>query len=96
MKLGLDFHGLIDTYPNLFREIIDGLILLGNEVHIISGAKRAEILDFLDRNSIKYTRIYSITDDLLENKIPFVTYKGKISFDNSTWNKAKAEYCKKK
>jgi hypothetical protein len=95
MKIGLDLHGILDVSPELWKEITDGLILLGHEVHIITGAKRIEALDFLDKNEIKYTYIYSITDDLLDRKIPNVIYKGKTSFDNSTWNQAKANYCKK-
>lgn len=95
MKIGLDLHGVLDATPEFFKELCEGLILLGHEIHVITGAPRLEAIDFLDKNQIKYTKLFSITDTFLQKKIPHLIVKNKYTFDNTLWNRAKADYCKK-
>jgi hypothetical protein len=101
MKLGLDFHGVIDNNPKLFVKLSISLIINpNNEIHIITGnpfSKEFEqhLLSYND--GIKWwTHLYSITDDLSQQKENYIIDEngGKL-FDNLTWCKAKSIYCAK-
>lgn len=36
-KIGIDYHGVITHRPQLWKFIIDGILMQGGEVHIITG-----------------------------------------------------------
>ncbi len=100
MKLGLDFHGVIDTHAHAFSDITYALIQCGNEVHIITGATEKECLPLLEARKIKFTHFFSITDhligDLSEDEVreKFIFDKfDRPLFDEKEWNEAKAIYC---
>ena len=94
MKIGIDFHGVIDKYPDLFRMITNGFNINNVEVHIITGSRKKDVEQFLQHHDIYYTHFYSITDEFLKNKLPYeIDKKGHPSFQESLWNSAKAMYC---
>ena len=97
MKIGLDFHGVIDKSPRLFRLLGRAFDLIeSNEIHIITGCRERDIKMWLENNDIYYDYIYSITDDLLRRKKPYKKdKKNNPYFDEKLWNTAKAKYCKK-
>lgn len=43
MKIGLDFHGVIDADPEFFAVETELLIKAGHEVHIITGHEYTKI-----------------------------------------------------
>jgi hypothetical protein len=101
-KLGLDVHGVIDSIPNFFSFLSESFIKNGGEVHIITGGSWSENLQKqLNSYGIKWTHHFSVYDYMLENNYK---YSGNITFNDGTvqkrfndsdWNKVKAEYCSK-
>ena len=98
MKLGLDFHGVIDKYPFLAIELSNYITLkkLG-EVHIITGVpyseeKEAELLN-LNMGRKWWTNYFSIEDSLIEKEADFEIINGSKYFKSELWNSEKAIYC---
>ena len=95
MKVGLDYHGVIDQHFEFFSTISDLLVHAGHEVHIITGLS---LLDFVDTPAFRmhYNEIYSITDYLLNSGLKYrMDEHGRPIFAKKYWDKAKADYCKK-
>lgn len=93
MKIGLDYHGLLDQSFIFWSVVTNALVDAGHEVHIITGSRKKDVEKELESYKIKYTHFFSITDSLLEKNVPHIEYNGNWSFDNKEWNKAKAQYC---
>jgi hypothetical protein len=96
MKLGLDFHGVVDKYPQALSDLTRALVWGGNEVHIITGQKDGAVLrKRLAELNIHYTHIFSITSFHEENGTA-VEYdeRGEPWMDMNTWNRTKGSYCK--
>jgi len=98
-KVGLDCHGIIDSFPDFFSILGELFVRNSHEVHIITGSTVNEkLIKYLTKHKmykgINYTHIFSITDYLIE-KGEKVTWEDEDNpwFDQNTWNKAKAEYC---
>ena len=87
MKVGLDFHGVIDIHPEKFSRLSKVLVEAGCEVHIMTGNRLDE--DFkgiLGQLGICYTHLYSLTDHLIEK------YGREMVFPTEEWNKLKHTY----
>ena len=95
MKIGLDYHGLIDQAYPLWSVITCSLLDRGHEVHIITGGRFKDLKEELEKFKIVYSHFFSITEYLEKKGTPYLVHKKKFTFDNDTWNKAKASYCKK-
>ena len=99
MRLGLDFHGVIDANPKLFVDLAIILLIDKLEVHIITGNPYSpefekQLLSYNDGTKW-WTHIYSITDDLSSNKENYdIDTKGGKMFNDEIWCKAKSIYCK--
>lgn len=99
-KLGLDYHGVINTRADFFKPIAKALTEAGHEVHIITGAKETpelrEAIDSKHGMYKKYTHFFSIVD-FHEAQGTDVWYddKGTPWMDEDTWDKTKGEYCKR-
>jgi len=94
LKLGFDFHGVINADPEAYKVLFDELLALGVEIHIVTGAKFGDLKDYLEKYKIRYTRFYSITDQLLELQVPYLTdSNGRPGFSEEVWNISKAIYC---
>jgi len=97
MKIGLDFHGVIDNAPEFF-DIITNLLIANSfhEIHIITGLTKKDVEPLLEKYSIAYTHLYSITDDLLNEGLEhIIDNNGRPCFSGVEWSSAKAVYCKK-
>jgi len=97
MKIGLDYHGVIDVEPEFFSYITGQLITKGNEIHIITGHEETEeFKDNLKKLGIQWTHFFSITSHhkLPEIDTEVVYRNGTPWMNNEIWNNSKAEYCK--
>ena len=94
-KVGIDIHGVIDTYPDRFQHLSKALVASGAEVHIITGSKRDAQIDTLLKNAgIRYTHYFSIVEHLEESGD--ITWDGDQPFaPDEKWNHAKKQYCQK-
>ena len=95
-KVGIDFHGVIDSSPEFFAALTGCLVKAGHEVHIITGPRvTAQLTDQLKELRISFTHIFSITDKHVEAGTPMTwDDKGNPHLDAYLWDKTKAEYCK--
>jgi len=96
IKIGLDYHGVIDAKPELFSILSQIIVAAGHEVHIITGTKNTiEFRNTLKELGIFYTYIFSISDyhhDVLHT--PMKGYdEGDPWIDATLWNESKANYC---
>ena len=61
MKIGVDIHGVIDKFPELFS-FLTRRWTEKHEVHIITGQERSIVEPKLEKFGIAYNYIYSIVD----------------------------------
>lgn len=93
-KIGVDFHGVVNTKPDFFREFCRAALKIGLEVYIISGGPRETILAYLNQYQIPYTKLWCIFDYYEQRHQVEFYDDGSFRIDDELWNKAKAEYCK--
>jgi len=97
MKLGLDFHGVIDAEPKLFSVMTQKLMKMGHEVHIITGMELTDrFYAKLKAFHISYTTVFSISSyhKGIGTKV-WYDEKDTPWLDQETWVVSKAWYCKK-
>jgi hypothetical protein len=96
LNVGLDFHGVIDSNPELFSKLSKSIVNSKGQIHVITGQRdtvgfRAE----LRKLKISWTQIHSITDFNAARGVKII-YKGPDNpwMDQRAWNSAKARICK--
>lgn len=95
LKIGLDIHGVIDSFPKKFKHLASALLKDGCEVHIITGLKRDNSIEkLLKEAGIQFTHYFSIVTHLENQGIPIDWREGLPYADEDRWNTAKSEYCK--
>lgn len=93
LKIGLDFHGVINERPEYFAQFCFAALAKGYEIHIITGGPQDVVAAILDTCNIPYTKIFAIRDyyDALGEVEHFAN--GEFKIDDKLWDSAKAEYC---
>lgn len=94
-KIGIDFHGVINTNPEFFRKFCQTALKQGIEVYIISGGPRETILAYLNQYQIPYSNLWCIYDYYEQRHQVEFYDDGSFHVEDELWNKAKAEYCKR-
>ena len=93
IKIGIDFHGVINSNPSFFKIFIDMAISRHIEIHIISGGPKDIIEKYLKEYDINYTKLWCIYDYYEHsNQVDFFA-DGSFHIEDKLWNKAKAKYC---
>jgi hypothetical protein len=98
VKIGLDFHGVIDAMPEFFAFFTSAIIKAGGEIHILTGGLTNDDKKILDQYKIKYTHFFSITDYHNEKGTPTSGIHPKYGFpmiSDEEWDKTKADYCRR-
>lgn len=95
LKIGIDYHGVIDKNPDYFSTFCQIAIARGHQIHIITGGPQAQVKQNLAEHHILYNHIFAIVDyyQSLNQGEYFVS--GEYHIPDELWNKAKAEYCLK-
>jgi hypothetical protein len=94
LKVGIDIHGVIDAFPERFRQFSCALPKDGVEVYVITRIKRDKNVDqLLAQAGILYTHYFSIVDHLEGLNEPIDWFDGLSFDDDAKWNIAKREYC---
>ena len=70
IKIGLDFHGVIDAMPEFFSFFSNAIIKAGGEIHILTGGLTNDDKNILQKYNIKYTKFFSINDYHKEKGTP--------------------------
>ena len=93
IKIGIDFHGVINSNPSFFKMFIDEAISRQIEIHIISGGPKDTIEKYLRKYNIKYTKLWCIYDYYQHNNQVEFFADGSFHIDDKLWNEAKSKYC---
>ena len=95
MKIGFDFHGVLDLEDSKFRDMAKLAVGQGHEVHILTGSNHAWFLieskDLLVKG-IHYTHFFSVCDYLMEKGLSNNGDLNNPRFNSDIWNDAKGEY----
>lgn len=96
LKFGLDFHGVIDSYPEFFKELSRMLVDNGHEIHIMTGSRKELAMKELRGTGVIWTHFFSITDhhESIGTEVTNDS-NGNPHMPADVWNPVKAEYCKK-
>ena len=95
LKIGLDFHGVINTNPSYFKDFTEYAVAQGHQIYIVTGGPASAISSFLKAWGIKYTEMYTILDHYSAlGKVTFFP-DGHFKMDENLWDAAKAKYCRK-
>lgn len=94
LKIGLDFHGVINVQPQFFAEFTAEALRRGHEIHVITGGPESFVKGELKRLNIQYSKIFAIIDAYKNCPTVTTEQNGEFHIDDKVWNKAKAEYCR--
>lgn len=93
IKIGLDYHGVINMHPEYFSAFAQEALARGAEIHIITGGSEQEIASNLKNWNIPYSKIFSIPDYYKAKGKVIYFSDGAYKIPDDLWDKAKAEYC---
>lgn len=93
-KIGIDFHGVITSAPSFFKNFTRLAQAKGWKIYVISGGPYQKVKDYLDKQGIKYDKIFALVDYFSEQGKVIYGGDGHFEVDKELWNKAKAEYCR--
>lgn len=95
LKIGLDFHGVINTNPSYFKDFTEYAEARGHRIYIITGGPAAKISSFLNAWGIRYTELFTILDYYAaRGEVKFFS-DGNFKMDDGLWNSAKAKFCRR-
>ncbi|MCR8922342.1 hypothetical protein NO559_06135 [Dasania sp. GY-MA-18] len=95
LKVGIDIHGVIDTFPERFKYLSTALYKDGAEVHIVTGIKRDACVDKLLADAgIMFTHYFSIVEHLEATEENIKWVNGRPYAAEDKWDNAKRDYCK--
>lgn len=96
-RLGLDIHGVIDASPKFYSILTKLFMEAGHEVHILTGSHITdEVRRKLHEMGIMWTHLFSISDHHKSNGKDIIYDKeGTPWIDDESWNRTKADYCRK-
>lgn len=95
MKLGIDYHGVINSNPDFFKKF-NALALQKNHfITILSGAHQKDVEAYLKEHQIPFSNIFSLLDTFQKKGIVTFYPDGSFFVANNIWNTAKAKYCLK-
>ena len=93
LKIGLDYHGVIDCCPTYFSQFCSAAINRGHQIFIITGGPAVKIKQILDNIPIAYNHIFAITDYYQALGMVEQTADGSFAIPDKLWNQAKGEFC---
>ncbi|MBQ2884313.1 MAG: hypothetical protein IJE43_11165 [Alphaproteobacteria bacterium] len=94
-KIGIDFHGVISSQPEVFEVFTKEIRKHGVEVFVISGGPEKDIIKYMHRYHIEYDHVWGILDYYeTQGQVAYFD-DGSFQVPTELWNRAKAEYCAK-
>ncbi|SCY27081.1 NUDIX hydrolase [Desulfoluna spongiiphila] len=97
IRLGIDVHGVADTFPDFFSRLSRELVAHGHEVHVITGTEHTRSLEHYlkDQLGLAWTHLFSVTTHHKKGGTEVTYIDGNPYMDNRIWNRSKAEYCRR-
>ena len=93
LKIGLDYHGVIDQRPAYFAGFCSLARARGHSVYIISGGPIPLLKEYLKKDCIEYDFVFAVSDYYQALGCVKQDENGKLFVPEDLWNKAKAEFC---
>ena len=93
IRIGLDFHGVIDKYPEYFQAFNRLAEERGIEIYIITGGPKKVVETYLQEHKIVYKETFAILDFYDEKGEVEYFPNGEFKVPAELWNKAKGEFC---
>ena len=98
MRIAFDFHGVLDKYPQVFKPILESLVINKHEIFILSGPPKTQIIEELEDakyvSGIHFTGIISVVDYLKVMEVPmYQKDNGNWYCNDLDWWSSKAGIC---
>ena len=94
LKIGLDYHGVIDKNIDYFGLLCRIAKQRGHHIFIITGGPKTLVEQNLKLNNISYDMCFAISDYYIAmGKV--MEKDGKLSIPENLWNIAKADFCRR-
>lgn len=93
MKIGLDYHGVLNKNPAFFAKFCKKAVANGIKICILSGSPKTELEAYLKENKIEYAELYSLLDDFKSRQMVRFDEDGRFYVPDEIWDRAKARYC---
>lgn len=95
LKIGLDYHGVIDKKTSYFAKFCKVARSRGHKIYIITGGPAIKIKRLLSAAKIEYDFIFAISDYYQALGVAEQTIDGNLVVPQYLWNKAKADFCRR-
>lgn len=95
LKIGIDYHGVIDQHPEYFALFCKEAISRGHKIYVITGGPSKDVAVKLGEFNNPYNEIFAIVDFYGQSSLMNFSDDGKYKISDELWNKAKGEYCRK-
>lgn len=93
MKIGIDYHGVINRDPKFFAAFTKEAVKKRVEIFVVSGGARKDVEAYLKEHDISYNGIFSLLDYFSERNMVTFYEDGSFFVENEIWNRAKAKFC---
>ena len=93
LKIGVDFHGVIDQNPSFFKSFNQKAIDDGHQIYILSGGSEKDVQVYLQENDIPCSHIFSLLDYFKKQNLVTFFEDGRFFVPPELWDEAKAKYC---
>ena len=94
VKIGLDYHGVIDVNPQYFTEFCRLAHQLGILIYIITGGTALEVKKRLKEINLQYDFIFSVLDYCIALGYIEQDIRGNVRIKDKMWNQSKANFCR--
>lgn len=94
VKIGLDYHGVIDVNPQYFVDFCRLARKQGILIYIITGGTVTEIKKRLKEINLQYDFVFSVLDYCIALGCMEQDNQGNIRIKDKIWNQAKADFCR--
>ena len=93
LKIGLDYHGVINNSPQYFKIFCKVALNRGHRIYILTGGPKHHIMRKLKDEKIGYTAIFAIIDYYQSKQQITCPQYGHFYIKKRLWNTAKAAFC---
>ncbi|MBR1605052.1 MAG: hypothetical protein IJ660_02960 [Alphaproteobacteria bacterium] len=93
LKIGLDYHGVINNQPQYFKAFCDEAFRRGHRIYILTGGPKHRIIRKLKADKIRYTAIFAIIDYYRAKQQIACLSCGDFYIEKRLWNTAKSAFC---
>lgn len=95
LKIGLDYHGVIDKKTDYFAKFCSEAKARNHLVYIITGGPKLKVEEALKKQNIQYDFVFAISDYYQALGKLELTPDGTINIPEYLWNIAKADFCRR-